>query len=755
MSKIAQDLADKALAARSVGGVVKAGEYPEWAAGLKEIAEQHYAKVGINKQAAGVMDNIGSYLAANPTLRNSLIGLGGGAGLGALAGLTSGALSDDEDSSTLSKMLNYGLLGGGLGAAGGAAYGLLSKPDELPRVNKAIEEGKTKNIINKAPTTGTPPAQTAAAVKLPPLKVTPEYLASLSPEDRADVDKLQKSIEGDRLQSWGDWLRKKPEEISKWLERNFFSTINEIPAAKPPSNAPGTPPVSASPVSTPAATPTGTSPKSVPGTPPVSAPPVKTPPVSTPAATPTGTPVSPPADVSSSFGGPVSVEPGSLDYFYNQDLVPGSASTIGNDAGGSGKFEIPLHPWQLALTGGGAGVLAGGAAASVKPLARLKAVADNYFASRGLNRQTFTQNDYQNFLAKLHNNLRGKLEGYTRVPDPADPLKTVPKHTVGDIPVIQKTTGVFGGPTKYKTNKSVLESLSQRISGAKPESGIRRLMDAIGLPLPPKTDPSSFTAGQARDLARFLSLNLPPDKIKSLNKIIDSKGFLSEPSVNLKFVSGADPSNSWFNDPTGAANQSETRLKNIQRLFGFSGGEGNSKIQIDKQGPLATLYGEDKDAAKAFAKKLISQVDDAYKTDKTVMDVFRNTKGSRLPSMKEREAVSDANQRRTNAAKAPAGGLRKLVGQAAGGTTGSVLGATLPSVLGGPQAFSSEAQETPAIKENALYKINVAEKQHPDKAPEYNAYRNEIINTPNSEIQNLLGNNAFGARMEAILKGKK
>jgi len=196
MSKIAQDLADKALAARSVGGVVKAGEYPEWAAGLKEIAEQHYAKVGINKQAAGVMDNIGSYLAANPTLRNSLIGLGGGAGLGALAGLTSGALSDDEDSSTLSKMLNYGLLGGGLGAAGGAAYGLLSKPNELPKVNKAIGEAKTKNIINNAPTTGTPPAQTAASVTLPEVLNKEDFKKLLSPEEQAAHSAIEASFTG-------------------------------------------------------------------------------------------------------------------------------------------------------------------------------------------------------------------------------------------------------------------------------------------------------------------------------------------------------------------------------------------------------------------------------------------------------------------------------------------------------------------------------------------------------------------------------
>ena len=144
--KVAKDLADKTIAARGVGGVVKVGEYPAWAGEFKELARGHYEKIGLD---------IGKYISESPTLKNSLIGLGGGAGLGALYGLIEDATSDDEESHLGSRMLNYGLLGGGLGGATGAALGLINTPSAAAQVKKDIAEASAPKPARTPP--GTPP----------------------------------------------------------------------------------------------------------------------------------------------------------------------------------------------------------------------------------------------------------------------------------------------------------------------------------------------------------------------------------------------------------------------------------------------------------------------------------------------------------------------------------------------------------------------------------------------------------------------
>ena len=144
--KVAKELADKTIAARGVGGVVKAGQYPAWAGELKELARGHYEKIGLD---------IGKYISESPALKNSLIGLGGGAGLGALYGLIEDATSDDEESQLGSRMLNYGLLGGGLGGAAGAALGLINTPSAAAQVKKDIAAASEPKPARTPP--GTPP----------------------------------------------------------------------------------------------------------------------------------------------------------------------------------------------------------------------------------------------------------------------------------------------------------------------------------------------------------------------------------------------------------------------------------------------------------------------------------------------------------------------------------------------------------------------------------------------------------------------
>jgi len=703
MSKIAQDLADKALAARSVGGVVKAGEYPEWAAGLKEIAEQHYAKNGINKQAAGVMDNIGSYLAANPTLRNSLIGLGGGAGLGALAGLTSGALSDDEDSSTLSKMLNYGLLGGGLGAAGGAAYGLLSKPNELPKVNKAIEESKVKDIVRNAPTTGTPPAQMPAPVKLPTIEPKTEFLSKLDKPGQEVYNEIAGSIRDERLESWKDWAKRKSSEGLGALER-FASPIRKVPAIKGiPAGAPGTPPK---------------------GAPEPSA-------------------------------GPVSVEPGSLDYFTNQeDLAPEPRATPENSGYTPEKTELRVSPLLAMSTLGLGGGLVGATAASVRPLAETKKIIGNYLASRGLKNQKFSKEDHQKLLSALYNNLRGRFESATRVPDPTNIFGTAPKLSIGDLPVVQQKPSLFGGKLKYKADKSVIDAIAQRVTGEKPSSGIRNILERIGLPLPPKTDPSSFSSNQARDLATALSSGLSPAEKTQLKKVLSSKKFIDEPGFNLRLVAGPDPSNSWFNDPAAfGADRARVTLENMQRLFGFSGGSGNTNINVHSNGILAKMYGGSSSKAENLARKLVTEVDDPVKSYKNVQNILRNVSGARIPSVAEQNKVTSENAARTRAAKAPLSGGRKLVGLTIGTGAGAGTGAAVPYLLGDQESYASPAVEVPATKENAIFKINAAIANNPAKSNELREYLKQVSNTPNNKTEEML--NDFPQMLMKIIMGKE
>jgi hypothetical protein len=196
--KVAKDLADKTIAARGVGGVVKVGEYPAWAGEFKELARGHYEKIGLD---------IGKYISESPTLKNSLIGLGGGAGLGALYGLIEDATSDGEESHLGSRMLNYGLLGGGLGGAAGAALGLINTPSAAAQVKKDIAEASVPKPARTPP--GTPPgvvpdpskAKTAPAstpLTVPALDIgkVPEISDKATIKDTLDAitDSEQKSM---------------------------------------------------------------------------------------------------------------------------------------------------------------------------------------------------------------------------------------------------------------------------------------------------------------------------------------------------------------------------------------------------------------------------------------------------------------------------------------------------------------------------------------------------------------------------------
>jgi hypothetical protein len=169
--KVAKDLADKTIAARGVGGVVKAGEYPAWAGELKELASSHYEKIGLNKKSF----DVGKLLSENPALKNSLIGLGGGAGLGAIAGLLEDTFTEENDTNLATKMLNYGLLGGGLGAGAGALHGLINTPSA---VEKLKADAASKPAVSSAPLTAIPPATTAATPEPAAASATPPAAAA-------------------------------------------------------------------------------------------------------------------------------------------------------------------------------------------------------------------------------------------------------------------------------------------------------------------------------------------------------------------------------------------------------------------------------------------------------------------------------------------------------------------------------------------------------------------------------------------------
>lgn len=115
LSKISKDLAHKAVVSRNLGGVIKAGEYPDWAKDLKSTAEKHYA------------DLKSSYNALPSLAQNAILGGGIGLGAGALSGLFS-------RKKKLKNMLSHGLLGALGGAGLGAAGTLVMDPKAIEQI---------------------------------------------------------------------------------------------------------------------------------------------------------------------------------------------------------------------------------------------------------------------------------------------------------------------------------------------------------------------------------------------------------------------------------------------------------------------------------------------------------------------------------------------------------------------------------------------------------------------------------------------
>lgn len=152
LEKIATELAQKAVAARHSDNRLKPGEYPEWAAEFRKLAQEHYADLAMTKQAEGetpaapapeappppaatgsynpynMYDNAvtpGGFM-ANPIVRNALVTGGLGAGVGALGSLASNLFSRKRKKRYLSDALSAGLLGGLAGGVGGAGYTALT-----------------------------------------------------------------------------------------------------------------------------------------------------------------------------------------------------------------------------------------------------------------------------------------------------------------------------------------------------------------------------------------------------------------------------------------------------------------------------------------------------------------------------------------------------------------------------------------------------------------------------------------------------
>lgn len=128
LNQIAKDLAKKAVVSRTLGGVIKAGEYAKWASDYKNIAEEHYASLEMEKEAL------------SPLVANALLG----GGIGALGGGLGGYFTSNKKKK-LKDALTYGLLGGLGGAGLGAAGTLLTNPDAA----KELAGDTTPTKINK------------------------------------------------------------------------------------------------------------------------------------------------------------------------------------------------------------------------------------------------------------------------------------------------------------------------------------------------------------------------------------------------------------------------------------------------------------------------------------------------------------------------------------------------------------------------------------------------------------------------------
>jgi hypothetical protein len=154
LSNIAKDLAQKSVVSRTLGGVVKAGQYADWAEEYKQAAQEHYASLETEKKADQSL------------LANTLIGGGLGAAAGGL-----GSYLTSSKKKRLKDALTYGLLGGLGGAGLGAAGTLLSDPDSARRFfgdNTPKKLTKVEEMRNSINATGLP-ANSPAGIAVKPI----------------------------------------------------------------------------------------------------------------------------------------------------------------------------------------------------------------------------------------------------------------------------------------------------------------------------------------------------------------------------------------------------------------------------------------------------------------------------------------------------------------------------------------------------------------------------------------------------------
>lgn len=152
LEKIAQDLACKTVAAKHADTKIQPGQYAEWALEFKKLAHDHYAEIGLTKEAeepsslASTLNPYSAYdkmvdpsgLMANPMLRNALVTGGLGAGVGALGSLASNLFSRKKKKRYLSDALSSGLVGGLAGGLGGAGYTALKDPESINNLVSGI-----------------------------------------------------------------------------------------------------------------------------------------------------------------------------------------------------------------------------------------------------------------------------------------------------------------------------------------------------------------------------------------------------------------------------------------------------------------------------------------------------------------------------------------------------------------------------------------------------------------------------------------
>ncbi len=167
LDKIADGLTKSAAASRTLGPIVKPGQYAAWAGDLKKVAEDHYSKLQAEKTAAPTTDQPtgegGNFLTntfntlkenynnLDPALQNTIAGAGIGLGGGALAGLGSNLFSGRKKKNYLGDMMSMGLLGGLGGAGAGGLYSLATDPGVIERGAKAMGFTPTQATQPPAP----------------------------------------------------------------------------------------------------------------------------------------------------------------------------------------------------------------------------------------------------------------------------------------------------------------------------------------------------------------------------------------------------------------------------------------------------------------------------------------------------------------------------------------------------------------------------------------------------------------------------